>query len=1338
MAAIAGSIGASIGATAAGTFGWTAATWSQIGWVAGVLISNYLLAPDGPEVINTGPRLNDLKVTTSTYGMDIPKVFGSYRIAGNIIWALPLQETRHEETEEEGKGGGGGSTTTIWYTYAASFAIALCEGPISGIRKIWLGSKLVYDLSNDGSYNDFYQSGKLNDHVTIYNGSSSQAINTTIQSDKADTPAYRHTAYIVFNDLQLKDYGNIIPNVTCEVVKSGSTSSSMLVNSNYLPNFVVDWNIITNYVNNYMYTFVGLWDNGYSTHNFDVYKSIDSAENATLYKNIIVNTDNNNNLMWDNNLETSTDTIKNVTSVFSKEPAYILYWSDDDYYRFYVYNEDGLMSPSYSSSYPDPYYDDEMYPGGPGYILDKSIGYNESHTRAFVKSYSDIFLTRNHTDCYIMRISGSQFYDVIDPTLLTDVYETFVGDNEIYTLNRSANLRLIQIKIYDFNGNLLNTLDIETDGDIWRDLSSADFFSRLFSSEDGQLYVIGATDMDLHLINTNTGSYTFFKNTLPNGDIIEEAYKYGGYTIKSGIFNQYFPSLNTAVEKHQIITYNALASNSILLNTIVEELELESGLTDSDINNTEGAETNVTGYVVTKNMTARAAIEPLLSAYEYDLIELGFKVVLRKRNKDAVEDIPAEYLGANIDYNIEYNVTQEIDLIKSLTIKYANPDSDYQIGVQQARRIDTKATNEIITELPLAFTDDEAKQLVEKTLYRNWLERQRLKFNLPIIYRDLIVSDVINIEFDNFIKNVRLTKLTITSDNVIECEALANSYDIFISDSTGTNTGGNGGTISEDIGDTLFKVLNIPTLYNEYISTEGMYIAVSGVLGGWSGCTLLSKSTNADDLTLDATVLGGTGIGLANNVLSDHTTNTWDITNSVTVSSTVELFERDDLITNGSNYILLGNEILQYATVVDTGNNIYTLSKLLRGRRGTEWATGTHSTGEVFVFLDQNAFAFNTSSIGSNKYYTAISLNTTVVEPIIQKYNTGTNLKPFSPAYVRYIRQNIEDIYVTWMRRSRYIRGRFQTLPLSETIEDYNIDIYYLGEFLINYTTNDPNFTYTGTQQELDGVVTAGDRLELYISQISEIYGNGETTYLDVADIDITKENMITYFKLNEYNLSDNLIMAEEISNLDGEFLTTSAPFVSSAPLVNIGGFSPQFSHNGSKRVDCNNSNIYSIATTGELGISLFFNVASKYSTRFLISKAATNKNEWKIFFNDGVTNHLNIGLYTVSGTEIKRIKLDSTGFVLGSTIYHLVVNFTGSTYSDDILVYVNGIKQTYTTITSSNTYTNNGSTATMQIGGGGVNAASGSQFDGQIDDVRIYNKVIPKTQRDALYAMKA
>ena len=42
-----------------------------------------------------------------------------------------------------GKGGGGGKVKTTEYLYYASFAVALCEGPITGIGRVWADGKAM-------------------------------------------------------------------------------------------------------------------------------------------------------------------------------------------------------------------------------------------------------------------------------------------------------------------------------------------------------------------------------------------------------------------------------------------------------------------------------------------------------------------------------------------------------------------------------------------------------------------------------------------------------------------------------------------------------------------------------------------------------------------------------------------------------------------------------------------------------------------------------------------------------------------------------------------------------------------------------------------------------------------------------------------------------------------------------------------------------------------------------------------------------------------------------------------------------------------------------------------
>ncbi|MDX3900219.1 MAG: phage tail protein [Sphingobium sp.] len=182
--ALGGPIGGAIGALAGQAFDQTV-----------------LFAPRG----RTGPRLNDLQVQTSSYGSQIPKLFGTMRVAGTVIWATDLRETSTKS------GGGKGRPSVTTFDYAASFAVALSARPIRSVRRIWAEGNLLR-----GSAGDFKtELGAFRLHL----GGEDQPVDPLIASAQGldETPANRGIAYAVFEDLALADYGNRIPSLTFEV-----------------------------------------------------------------------------------------------------------------------------------------------------------------------------------------------------------------------------------------------------------------------------------------------------------------------------------------------------------------------------------------------------------------------------------------------------------------------------------------------------------------------------------------------------------------------------------------------------------------------------------------------------------------------------------------------------------------------------------------------------------------------------------------------------------------------------------------------------------------------------------------------------------------------------------------------------------------------------------------------------------------------------------------------------------------------------------------------------------------------------------------------------------------
>ena len=164
-----------------------------------------------------GPRLTELAVQTSSYGTQIPKLFGTIRVAGTVIWSTDLIETRRS-------GGGKGQAGTNSYSYAASFAVALSGRPILGVRRIWAEGKLLRGAAGDWKGRTGFR---------LHRGTEEQEVDPLIASAMGVTPAYRGLAYAVFEGMQLADYGNRIPSLTFEVeadaggVTSGAVAAAL-------------------------------------------------------------------------------------------------------------------------------------------------------------------------------------------------------------------------------------------------------------------------------------------------------------------------------------------------------------------------------------------------------------------------------------------------------------------------------------------------------------------------------------------------------------------------------------------------------------------------------------------------------------------------------------------------------------------------------------------------------------------------------------------------------------------------------------------------------------------------------------------------------------------------------------------------------------------------------------------------------------------------------------------------------------------------------------------------------------------------------------------------------
>ena len=184
-------------------------------------------------ISNSEQRILSLQVQQSSQGLTLPVVYGRARVAGNLIWYgdFTTIETK-TTTRQGGKGGGGVRQEDISYTYEAAVMMALCEGEIKGIGRIWRDKEKFESLSQL--------------RLNLAKGGDEQPTWTHLQQPKHQAQAinYSGTAYIYSPNYELTKSAQIYSHNFEVIGKMGYSSSipdanpseiirDMLTNQNY-------------------------------------------------------------------------------------------------------------------------------------------------------------------------------------------------------------------------------------------------------------------------------------------------------------------------------------------------------------------------------------------------------------------------------------------------------------------------------------------------------------------------------------------------------------------------------------------------------------------------------------------------------------------------------------------------------------------------------------------------------------------------------------------------------------------------------------------------------------------------------------------------------------------------------------------------------------------------------------------------------------------------------------------------------------------------------------------------------------------------------------------------
>jgi hypothetical protein len=554
-------------------------------------------------------------------------------------------------------------------------------------------------------------------------------------------------------------------------------------------------------------------------------------------------------------------------------------------------------------------------------------------------------------------------------------------------------------------------------------------------------------------------------------------------------------------------------SIATIIRDIMQRCTEDFGLEDDeDYNVTELEERFVLGYALTRPDSGRGGIEPLRQVGFFDIVESMGLLKFPRRGKApvatlTVQDLAARPSGDQVQPAVTTSMAMDTDLPMRVTMRYMSAARDYEPGEQKSpARYDTDSVQESFIEVPISISGTMAAQCAETLMRDSWAGRWQHDISLDRAWLWLDAADVILVPIDGRNYRCRIEQI---NDNLIFLRKLNlrrdddGSYTSYaLADSPQRNY-----PSVIVFGPSTLVLLDLPPL-RDADDDAGIYVVAyrTDASRSWSGAVIhRSADAGATFAQLASVSTEGT-VGTLNSTLGSALSTVWDEANEILVDLEAGSFESRTSadVLAGANALAVGApgrwEIIQFRIATQLGERTYKLSKLLRGRRGTEHNIGNHVSGDTVVLLSAGGVArlpLQLTDIGKEYQYRAVSVGTTVATAeTIAFIGEGEALKPFSPVQIAGARDGSNNLTLTWVRRGRLGQELMSgiDIPLSEATEEYVVEITDGGSPVAVLRTitgiTSPTTTYSAAQQTSDGL-TPGDPVTVRIYQVSASVGRG-------------------------------------------------------------------------------------------------------------------------------------------------------------------------------------------------------------------------------------------------------
>lgn len=515
-------------------------------------------------------------------------------------------------------------------------------------------------------------------------------------------------------------------------------------------------------------------------------------------------------------------------------------------------------------------------------------------------------------------------------------------------------------------------------------------------------------------------------------------------------------------------------------------IDLAGLATDSDFG-------ELWGLGIGRPATGRAVVEILQRYAFFDLADIRGRLIGKRRDRlpDGIiggEDLRGHAYGETPPTLARRERDEDYELPRAVRVQYSQALGDYEPGSEGYSRRVTDAENVVDLDLTaIAMDPDKAAEIAEIATLEMIVNRESTDVTLAATdaNKELIPSDIKTLQVRERQDVVRITELAYAYPGLMKLKLGRHDPSIYHTDAVGAGRR-LPGSIPFVPGVTAFDLLDAP-LIREHDNTTGYFAAlggnptVPGLVEGWPGGDLQRLEPGGwEDI---ARVLRpGNVFGAATNALPDAQPHY--VTDDVLTVTANGILESATLqqVAFGANLAALevrsggnraGWELIRFLGAA-AADGVWTLTGIVRGVNGTEWATGMHQIGDRFILLGGEAqILAGIEELNLERQHNAVTLGQEP-DPINVRVFAwaGVDLIPYSPAHLKAERDSNDDILLEWTRRDR-IGNELQsgqTLPMSEDTEAYEVDIYDTDGTTVLRTiaVSTPEATYTEAQQTSD------------------------------------------------------------------------------------------------------------------------------------------------------------------------------------------------------------------------------------------------------------------------------